>query len=294
MRYLARAWPALIGAAALAWVFFAFDWALAIAALARIDPWSLLPWLALICLGIYAASTARWIALNGLPWRWRVLRDVQSYVAISIAIGLATPMQVGEALKVKYARDSGVSLGASATKLVLERLLDLACVAALVGAGLLQRLGVPPALALLLLALPLLVLTLSVLVPLRLRDGSRIAGWIGPPLPIGAVCVTAIATAAKWALTLWLWLSLLAAIGITPGIWQGMMLVGLVALAGIVSMVPAGLGVQEVSAAVLLAAMGYPAGQAEAGALALRLLLPVMLVVGLAHWPLLRRRVRLI
>jgi uncharacterized membrane protein YbhN (UPF0104 family) len=75
-----------------------------------------------------------------------------------------------------------------------------------------------------------------------------------------------------------------------PDIGEAMLLIGAVTTASIVSAVPAGLGVQELSARALLATMGHSATQAETGALALRLLLPLMLAIGFAHMPLLWRK----
>lgn len=289
MRRLARLWPVLAGAAALGWVAFAFDWAQAGAALARIRPWPLLPELILLSLGVYAACAARWMALSRLPWRPRTMAEVHAYVTVTIALGIATPLQLGEALKVKYARDGGLPVGASAVNLLQERLIDLAAIASLTLAGLLHLVTGSIALGLAALALPLPVALLPRLGRRWAMRSPRIAAWIGPPLPAVAIAVVLAATLAKWSLTLATWLTLLGAVGVFPGAWQGMLLLGAVAGAGVVSMVPAGLGVQEVSAMALLVAMGYPPEAAEAGALALRLLLPVMLVIGILHLPLLRR-----
>ncbi|MGG5818207.1 lysylphosphatidylglycerol synthase domain-containing protein [Falsiroseomonas sp. HW251] len=288
MRRLARAWPVLVGAAALGWVALTFDWGQAGAALARIRPWPLLPEVFLLSLAVYAACAVRWMAISRLPWRARTMASVHAYVTVTIALGIATPMQLGEALKVKYARDAGLPLGASAVNLVQERLLDLAAIAAMAAAGLLHGLTGSAALALAALLLPVPVALLPRLGRRWIARSPRLLAWTGPPLPAPAVGAVLAATVAKWGLTLATWLALLAAVDVVPGPWQGMLLLGAVAGAGIVSMVPAGLGVQEVSAMALLAAMGYPAEAAEAGALALRLLLPVMLVIGVLHLPLLR------
>lgn len=289
MKRLVRAWPVLVGAAAVGWVLLTFDWAEAGAALARIRPWPLVPELFLLSLGVYAACTARWMAISRLPWRARTLVGVHGYVTVTIAIGIATPMQIGEALKVKYARDAGLPLGASAVNLVQERLIDLAAVAAMAAAGLLHWLTGSAALAMTALLLPLPVALLPRLARRWIARSPRLLAWTGAPLPAPAVAAVLAATAVKWGLTLATWLALLAAVDVAPGVWQAMLLLGGVAVAGIVSMVPAGLGVQEASAMAFLAAMGYSPEAAQAGALALRLLLPVMLLIGVLHLPLLRR-----
>ncbi len=289
MNRLACYWPMLLGGGVLAWIALTVDWLQLREVMRSVRAWPLLPVLALLALGTYCACAVRWMAINRLPWRGRVLRDVYLYVTVAIALGMATPMQMGEALKLKYARDAGLSFKASVTSLALERVIDLAAIAALVGAGILHWTTGSRALAAAALAVPSLVILLPRLGRRWTLHCPPFAAKLGPPLPASGVAVVLAATYVKWGVTLAAWLTLLAAVDVALTIWQGMLLLGMTAVAAILSMVPAGLGVQEVSAMALLEAMGFPGWQAEAGALVLRLMLPVMLAIGCAHLLLLSR-----
>ncbi len=288
---MSRFWPALVAVLALGWMAFIFDWPVVLAALAEIRPCPLLPVIALLGLGIYCCCALRWIAINQLPWRLDVFRDVQAYVAVTIAIGIATPMQAGEALKLKFARDAGLPLGASAVNLALERLIDLAILVGFTIGGLVHMFRYPVWLAVMAALVPFLAgLALPDLGQRWARAWPRLARWVGAPLTASALAIVAFASLGKWIFTLASWLAVLGAVGPMPDVGQAMLLIGAVTTVSILSAVPAGLGVQELSARALLTAMDRTPAEAEIGALALRLLLPMMLAVGFAHVPLLWRR----
>ena len=120
--------------------------------------------------------------------------------------------------------------------------------------------------------------------------GERLKGLVGEPLPLAQLAVVAVTSVAKWGLILLVWMLAMATAGLTISFWEGMVLVGGVTGLSIISLVPGGIGVQEVSVRALLVMMGHDAAASEAAAIVLRLFTPVVVGLGLAHVPLLSRK----
>lgn len=289
-----RLWPFLAALAACAFIFYEFDWPNMLAMLPELP----LGWLLLVlstgALFVFAICAARWIAISQLPWLPSVMLRVHCYVSLSIVASLVTPFQLGELIKIRFAQKTGLKLGNSAFNVALERILDLMTIAAMGVAGLLYlRTG---------LSLPSIVVLIGVFlaglaVPSILsafansrgdtKFGNRARALVGPPLPFQSLLIVGTMTVLKWGLTLATWMLTLELANVDLTIWQGSFLVGAVTAISIISMIPGGLGVQELSVRAILISIGIEPLQAETAALALRLFTPIMVLVGVAHLPLL-------
>ena len=294
---LRRWWPMALAILLSAFVLGSFDWEGILRQLAGIVLWPLLAAMVGITLVIFLTCALRWMAINQLPWRWRTLSDVYVYVSVVIGAAIATPMQLGEILKVRFARDSGLPFGRSVVNLALERVIDLAAITAMVMGGLVFSTLHSNALAI---SAGIGILAAGMGAPALLQWvagrfgrrawGERLKGLVGEPLPLAQLAVVAVTSVAKWGLILLVWMLAMATAGLTISFWEGMVLVGGVTGLSIISLVPGGIGVQEVSVRALLVMMGHDAAASEAAAIVLRLFTPVVVGLGLAHVPLLSRK----
>ncbi len=131
-----RWWAIVVALLACGYALERFDWRKVGDTLAGISLLPLIIETSAVTLAIFAACTLRWIAISGLPWRGTVIRDVYIYIAVVIGTSAATPMQLGEMLKIKFARDSGLPFGSAVVSLALERLIDLAAIGGMAVGGL--------------------------------------------------------------------------------------------------------------------------------------------------------------
>ena len=287
---LRRAWPFVAGILACGAVWHLFDWAAVGAALRGLEVMAFLPAALTATLGLMLARSLRWAAVSGLPFTPASLWRIHLQTAVSMGIAAVTPMQAGEALKLKLARDrSGGGWAPLAAGFVLERLADVAALLGLGALGFGLRGAAAPWLMLAALGLAIGVAA----APAILR---RLA-MAGLPRPIAAMlaplrdyrpagwrmALLGLCTVGAWFCTLLLWQVTLAAGGIALGLADCALAMALVTLAVIVSLVPGGLGVAEVSTRAVLLWLGVEPGQADAGAVLLRLLTPLVVLVGLAH-----------
>jgi uncharacterized membrane protein YbhN (UPF0104 family) len=280
-----------------AFVLASFDWASILVQLGGINLWPLLGAMGAITLAVFLTCALRWMAINQLPWRCRTVANVYVYVSVVIGAAIATPMQLGEILKVRFARDAGLPFGRSAVNLALERVIDLAAITGMLAGGLVFGATASSGLA----SLAVLGIFLAgMCAPAVLQGcarrfgarpwGERLASLAGEPLPALRLAVVALTTLVKWGLTLLVWMLAITTVGLPVSFWQSMLLVGGVTGLSIISLVPGGIGVQEVSVRALLVMLGHDPLQSEAAALVLRLFTPVMAGLGLAHIPLLSRK----
>lgn len=291
---LRRLWPPVLALATCALVFYQFDWQNMVHSLSALP----IIWLCFVlsagALLVFGICAARWIAINQLSWRPSTMLQVHCYVSLSIVASLVTPFQLGELVKIQFSRKTGLKLGHSAVNLALERILDLLTIAAMGGAGLLylKTNQVLPAVIVMIglflsgLATPslfrFLVRTFS-----DTKFGDFSNSLVAPPIPFLNLLVVGITTILKWGLTLFTWMLTLWLADINLTILEGCFLLGAVTTVSIISMIPGGLGVQELSVRAILITMGIEPIQAETAAIALRLFTPVMVLIGLAHLPLL-------
>jgi uncharacterized membrane protein YbhN (UPF0104 family) len=292
-----RLWPAALALVACAYGLRQFDWRSVGDALAGLPLAQILLETAAIALAVFLACALRWIAVNKLPWRLPTIVAVYLYMSVVIGASMATPMQLGEVLKVKFAHDSGLPLGSSVANLGYERIIDLGAISAMAVGGLvfaarhsivLATVATSVTLAAGVIVQP--VLYWGVARFADSRTGERLRRVAGEPLQLSSLALVALFTIVKWGLTLLVWMLLTRAVGVRLDIGQSMLVVGSVTALTILSMVPAGIGVQEVSVRSIMITMGVEPAQAEAAAIVLRILTPVMIILGVLHLPFIKQR----
>ncbi len=284
-------WPWALGAVAVCYAGWSYDWTAVLPVVVRISAERFLVLEAVLVLCIFAICAWRWGVVAGLTVRGAEALRIYMYTTVSVAVGQITPMQIGEVLKIRFARTNGLPIRRSTLSMAVERIVDLAVVIDLAVVGLLRRsdvsLGVT---ALAALALPVALLCFpEVLRRLRSRfpqlnrlaligDAEQV---LGPPRLLLLIALTVI----KWLLAALSWQIALSCVGCWIGLADCLLTIATVSGVTMLSMVPGGLGVQELSLTAMLTALGHPPDVAQAGSIAVRMLLPVMVVLGLAHLP---------
>lgn len=231
----------------------------------------------------FVARGVRWLLVTGIAPSPRLVAS--STLANAAAAGLAvlTPFQLGEALKVKLAPrrdDSGWRHGMSG--FVVERVLDLSCLVGIGVAGLAMRAGqpwlaIPCWLAPVACGLMLSLLSAHVdAAPLRLRP------YLEAFRHRRRIVTAAAATIPLWLLTAGMWWCAVAALGIRLDPMELCVVLGGVMFATVASMTPSGIGVSELSTRGIMLWLGFPVADAEAAAIGLRLLSPLIAALGLA------------
>jgi len=267
-----------------------FDWHMVMLALRHMHPGILLGGGVPVLLAIFALRGWRWLVVLGIaPNRQRYWH---SFCANGAAAGLAslTPFQLGEIVKIRLIPDhhgSAWRLGVSA--FFVERVLDLG---GMFGVGLCgmtlhagwTRLG-PVALL-----LPLLGgLVLSLLSKHSQRLPPRLQPYTEALRHVRHIVAASLLTIAIWMLYACLWWVAARAMNLQLSFSQTTLLLGGVMLAIVASMTPGGLGVSELGSRGIMLWLGASVTDADATAIAVRLLTPLIVLAGLAClWPLLR------
>ncbi len=288
---LSRTWPWAVAFVAVSYAGWSFDWAAVGPAIARIPAWRFALVEGVLTSGVFAVCAGRWMAVTNLAPRASVFLQVCAYTSLAIVVGQVTPMQLGEALKIKFAQKSGLAIRRSAVSLLMERLVDLAVIADLALVGLLRRYDAG-----------IVLIGVAVLIPLAavfgvpaasrwirgrfLRLGP--AAWLGAPgeqLSATRLVILIGLTVVKWVIVALLWQFALRCVGCWIDLADCMLTVATVSVISLLSMVPGGLGVQELSLKTILVSLGTAPDVAEAGSIAIRLLMPLMIVLGLLQLP---------
>lgn len=280
-RYLRHALVLLVLVVCVAATLRLFDWRTISQALTHLNVGLLLgagiPLLLTIC------------AVRG--WRWLVVLGIQpnpstlwqSFCANGAAAGLAslTPFQIGEVIKIRMTPNHhGTGWRLAVSAFFVERLLDLSTLCSVGLGGLALYFGyvwiVPLALL-----LPLFgSLLLSFLCRL-IRLPPKLQPYAEALRHMPRVAAAAALTVPLWLLYAALWWIALHAMNIAVDIPQVAILLGGVMLAVVASMTPGGLGVSELGSRGLLLWLGMSTADAEIGAVAIRLLTPLIVAVGL-------------
>jgi uncharacterized membrane protein YbhN (UPF0104 family) len=263
---------------------------------------------------LLAGADAAWFFLGGGAaiisyWivralRWRILmggmqvrtRFLDLYLCSSVALSLSvlTPLQSGEALKVELLRKyGGLERAPGYSAFLLERVADLYVVVAIGAVALLSStLYCALLLVAVLIALPIVayVALHRVRLPGRLGEFvSHLQGGVGTPWALALLLAT---TFLGWAIVAFGWHASLYSLAIRLDFAQTLGLLSVITLATIASFIPGGLGIAEAGTAEMLKRYGVDAPLAQAGALALRGFSLLVIVLGLAHFALLRARRR--
>ena len=204
--------------------------------------------------------------------RWRVLLKGASvdippadlYVSTVVALSLAifTPLQSGEALKIEFLRSRGAirRIPGYAT-FVTERILDLAAILGMACWGVFIELGILPNW---LAYASLATVVVAICGAFSLRQ-LRFPGKVGMLLDevqrsLGNLTIFAavfLLTVMSWGAVVFSWQIFLYSAGIELGFGKAVTLVSLATLANVISMIPAGLGISDVSVFEMLRHFGF-------------------------------------
>jgi uncharacterized membrane protein YbhN (UPF0104 family) len=284
---------ALVFAASIYYLSTHFRWREAFAILLKADFAKLA---VLIALSHFAYIAVR-------AWRWQVaVRDVIPGVswldcywitAITVSLSVATPGQLGEALKIELMKRRGLGRLPGMGAFALERLLDLIVVSGMAAAGILlgrfSRIyrGVQAG------AIVLVIFAFACLyILLRFDPGGWISGWLAKLRRASTSpknwAAMGLLTVLSWTLVGICWSFALSGVQIHLAMPEVLTLVSLVMVGNLLSFVPSGLGVSEVVTTAILTNVGIAAVTAQAGALVLRAYTVLIFFFGLAHlalWP---------
>ncbi|MEI6159143.1 MAG: lysylphosphatidylglycerol synthase domain-containing protein [Roseococcus sp.] len=285
-----RFWPVLICSVACSWALFVFDWRMVGAALLRFDITLFLSICVPLGVLLFSVRSLRWAAVAGMRFDAPTLWRTHVQTALALATAAATPLQAGEALKLKFARDTtGQDYASLGGAFALERLTDAAVLLGMgaIGFGLAGASGMWLLTASLLLALAVGFAPLA----LRRLAGARLSPHLSSALAplaqyrpaLWRMLVLGTCTVTKWVIVVLMWQTTFLAAGITLGAPETALVVVLVTISVTVSLVPGGIGVAEVSTRALLLWLGVEPSLADAGAVLLRLLTPLVIAIGLLH-----------
>ena len=244
--------------------------------------------------------------LRALRWQFLLRRmdvripllDVYLCTVVTVSFATITPLQSGEMLKVELLRKFGmIGRFTGYGTFVVERVLDLAVLLSIGCVGLLTTVAILPdrRYAYVILVVILLCALGGLLLALKLHLPGKAGEFLAhvqecardPGTLLGAFTMTCF----SWVSVALSWQVLLYSGGVDLGFLRSLALMAVVALIGILSLIPGGLGISEASTTGILVQFGQAAPAAQTGALVLRSYTVLALALGAAHlgvWQLLR------
>ena len=247
---------------------------------------------------IFLLRGIRWLVVLELPMT--AANIASSSLANGAASGLAvlTPFQLGELLKIRLLTGKQEDRWRFAVSgFLVERVMDFGALVGMSGFGLALHLG-HEWLAVLGVLAPLasaLLLTWASayvhLLPRRMHP--YLEAFRHPKLVLLSI---ALLTVPLWVLNGILWWCAVVAMGVPLEFGQACTLMGGVMLVIMASLAPAGLGVSELGSRGIMLWFGYSVAEAEASAIGLRLLTPLVVLAGVAclalHWAVRRTQLK--
>ncbi len=288
LHVLRRVAPWAIFIAAATVMVFQFDWVALWAVLEHIN--------LLMAFGAGTAAVIVCYVLRGIR-TWMLLRRLDVRIPMGDCVlsqcvggGLAsvTPGQMGEAIRVEMLRSTGhLERGVGYAVFLGERFIDL--VVSVLGGLIVILLDVEQhqqhqfvlTIAAVACGIVLLVLVFLAFGPCPGRLAAMQPHLRPMLVRADVLAINLFGSVLSWAVIVLQWHLMLNAVGIDLSVINLIQLVVIVMLAVIASLVPGGFAVSEIVAAALLVQWGIVAGQAEAGAVALRL---PGLEAGLVGW----------
>ena len=280
----------LIFSCCLTYIVVTFDWGRVRSALGAPALLKLLLFLPILIICYWAARAWRWqLLLRTLQHKFPFW-DVYYCTVISTSIANYSPFQSGEALKIEMLRRNAcMDKTEGYASFLVERLMDLAVILVLATVAAGSLFGPVFRAHVLILLGTVTILAWICLVFLRKR---LLAGGLPAALFRGGmaslrswrdVCGLTLLTVLSWGLIGSMWRLCLQAIGVRLSLTQALHLVSLSTLSGLLSLVPGGLGVVEITNSKLLVIMGNSLAQSQTGAIAIRIIGLEMLIMALAH-----------
>jgi uncharacterized membrane protein YbhN (UPF0104 family) len=292
MRLLRLAVAVLVVSASAVYIWSHFDWIQVFSALRSANIVLLVGGSVVTIIAFWLLRTLRWSlllatvnAVGGSFWL------LYFCTASCLAVSIVTPAQSGEALKVEILRKvSGLQRLPGYGCFAVERALDLLCVLQLAIAAVVYGAGQGFGLSLSLLVGSVMAVCSGIGFAAWLL--SRFARWQESVKPmLASFMAKPSQLVVAWLLSMAAWLAVvsgwglcLAAVGVSLSPAQLTFVTSAVTLCSVLSFVPGGLGVSEVSAAIVLGHFGVPPATAQAGALVLRLYALTPLILGLLHF----------
>jgi uncharacterized membrane protein YbhN (UPF0104 family) len=274
------------------YIWSRFNWAQIFVVLRTAD-------LRLFFVGSFICIFAFW-SLRALRWSL-LLKTVnaqggnflQLYLctACCLALSTITPAQSGEALKVELLRKiSGLQRIKGYGCFAVERALDLLSVFQLTLAAMFLGVGPELGLSISFLAIAFVLICAALLAvawmasrigPWKMRIRVMMGTLVGSP---GRLFFAWLLSMAGWVVVVASWGLCLASVGIYVSVDQLLFLTTAITVINVLSLVPGGLGVAEVSTVFALAHFGVPAALAQAGAIIRRAYGFGILLCGFIHF----------
>jgi uncharacterized membrane protein YbhN (UPF0104 family) len=274
-----------------AWYLYShFSWAAGISIFRSADLRWLIGGVGLFFFGYLLVRSLRWQIM--IRDKGSKSRFLATYFITTIALGLGmiSPAQSGEALKVELTKRYGdLSRWPGAGAFVAERIIDLVVLGAIALAGLVAYGPIVRTQGwIFIFAIIAVVATLVLVFFAFTRDTFGRAGIVSKfreasPAPFTLVKVGALSIV-SWALVASCWKAALMSVGINLSVAQSVWLVAVVAITQFASLIPGGIGAADVVTAELLQIWGYDQEKALAGAIALRAMGLFMICITLLHW----------
>lgn len=235
-----------------------------------------------ILLAIFALRGLRWLVVLGItPTASRLW---QSFCANGAAAGLAslTPFQLGEVIKVRLIPDQhGDAWRLGVSGFFVERVMDLGTLLSVGLCGLAIHAGFAW-LAPLALLLPVLGGFVLALLSTHVRRlPLRMQPYLEAFHHARRIILTSVLTIPIWLLYVCLWWVAARALNVHLDFGEATILLGGVTLAVVASMAPGGAGVSELGSRGIMLWLGASMIDAEATAVALRMLTPLIVGAGL-------------
>jgi uncharacterized protein (TIRG00374 family) len=291
-----KVFPLLIGTAVFVWclryILLNFQWAKILQVLNRVD----LAWWLVIALSIplyWLLRTLRWLVLLRSMHVNVGLLELYFCTSVSLSLALVTPLQSGEMLKVELLKKRGW-LGRSPGygSFLIERVLDFLMLATFATISVLSGIRLPSEINWTKMLVAFLALTVFVLAAGFVISKTKGLGKVGEFLtnmrasarnPKTLLFITLL-TFLSWMTVAIGWHLCFTSISLGISFRQSIALMAIVTFVNVLSFIPGGIGVAEVSITELLRGWHLDVGLAQAGAVLLRCYAVLILLMGAVHF----------
>ncbi len=265
----------MIGAAALVYIAVTFQWAEIWKVLRQADLPVFLAGSSLAVIFYWLLRSFRWAILiknNGIEIPFI---KVYFYTVLSAGFSIITPFQSGEAFKIELLHKYGGRRATGYADFILERWLDLIVVLILAFISLTAGFNLGVSLWIFYaLIFGFILSSIAAVSFIILARGAKIEflrGWlIDKWNRKGMIFGLFLLTLASWSVVATGWQIALRSLSINLDFIQSAALLSLTTLIGILSFVPGGVGVSEISVTTILTKAGYDSVLAQSGAIAVR------------------------
>ena len=299
-----RIWITALVIAVVVYTVGRLDWAAVVTALAGVRPLPMLGAVVLVVLPLGARSARARTLLAEVGYAEIPASRVAAVTVFGFSMSSLTPGGSGDLLRIAALRPYGVVPSVAAAVVVYERILDVVVMASLLGVALAVT-WLPAAMAACAIGAGVLVLALGAAGYAHWQPDpdvwmsrlpARVQGFLPPveiartlfrPAVLGRAVATTTLVFVTEALRPWL---VLVALGLSTGFFAAWAIFTLAWLAGLVSMLPLGVGSWEAAAIWAFQLYGVDANTGAAGAVLLRagVTLPAIVLGIVSMWGLRR------